>query len=38
MRNCVYDTMMRKTSDGYRQNIWGMDPEMGRRIGQQAGG
>ncbi|MDP8973634.1 MAG: iron-containing alcohol dehydrogenase family protein [Actinomycetota bacterium] len=38
LRDCVYDPMTRKTSDGYRQNIWGMDPQMGRQIGQQTGG
>ena len=38
LRDCAYDPMMRKTSDGYRQNIWGMDPRQGRQVGQQAGG
>jgi hypothetical protein len=38
LRDCAYDPMMRKTSDGYRQNIWGLDPRMGRQVGQQAGG
>src|SRR5918997_819939 len=26
LRDCVYDPMVRKTSNGYRQNIWGADP------------
>ena len=30
LRDCVYDPMVRKTSNGYRQNIWGADPRMGR--------
>ena len=38
LRDCSYDPMVRKTSDGYRQNIWGLDPRMGRAVGQQAGG
>jgi methanol:N,N-dimethyl-4-nitrosoaniline oxidoreductase len=38
LRDCAYDPMMRKTSDGYRQSIWGLDPRMGRQVGQQAGG
>jgi len=38
LRDCVYDPMIRKTTDGYRQNIWGADPAMGRQIGQAAGG
>jgi formaldehyde dismutase / methanol dehydrogenase len=38
LRDCVYDPMVRKTSNGYRQNIWGADPHMGREIGQMAGG
>lgn len=31
LRDCVYDNMERKTSNGYRQNIWGVAPAMGRR-------
>jgi formaldehyde dismutase / methanol dehydrogenase len=31
-RDCMYDPMERKTSNGYRQNIWGAAPEMGRRV------
>jgi hypothetical protein len=27
----MYDSMERKTTNGYRQNIWGVAPEMGRR-------
>ena len=30
LRDCVYDPMVRKTSNGFRQNIWGVDPAMGR--------
>jgi methanol:N,N-dimethyl-4-nitrosoaniline oxidoreductase len=30
LRDCVYDPMVRKTSDGFRQNIWGTSPAMGR--------
>ncbi len=30
LRDCVYDPMIRKTSDGYRQNVWGVAPEIGR--------
>ena len=30
LRDCVYDPMVRKTTNGYRQNIWGADPRMGR--------
>jgi formaldehyde dismutase / methanol dehydrogenase len=30
LRDCVYDPMIRKTSGGYRQNVWGVAPEMGR--------
>jgi formaldehyde dismutase / methanol dehydrogenase len=36
LRDCVYDPMIRKTSDGYRQNIWGADPSMGRQTAQRA--
>src|SRR5918912_389838 len=38
LRDCSYDPMIRKTSDGYRQNIWGADPAMGRQVGQMGGG
>src|SRR5215210_5420115 len=31
LRDCMYDGMEVKTSNGYRQNIWGAAPEMGRR-------
>ena len=31
LRDCVYDGMERKTNNGYRQNIWGAAPAMGRR-------
>ena len=31
LRDCVYDAMERKTNNGYRQNIWGVAPAMGRR-------
>ena len=31
LRDCMYDGMERKTSNGYRQNIWGAAPAMGRR-------
>ena len=31
LRDCVYDSMERKTNNGYRQNIWGAAPAMGRR-------
>jgi methanol:N,N-dimethyl-4-nitrosoaniline oxidoreductase len=31
LRDCMYDSMERKTTNGYRQNIWGVAPEMGRR-------
>jgi methanol:N,N-dimethyl-4-nitrosoaniline oxidoreductase len=30
LRDCVYDPMIRKTSDGFRQTIWGVSPAMGR--------
>jgi methanol:N,N-dimethyl-4-nitrosoaniline oxidoreductase len=30
LRDCVYDPMVRKTTNGYRQNIWGVSPAMGR--------
>ena len=32
LRDCMYDPMERKTSNGYRQNIWGSAPAMGRRV------
>ncbi|MEJ7873210.1 MAG: iron-containing alcohol dehydrogenase, partial [Rubrobacteraceae bacterium] len=33
LRDCMYDPMVRKTSgDGFRQNIWGASPEMGRQV------
>jgi formaldehyde dismutase / methanol dehydrogenase len=32
LRDCMYDGMERKTSNGYRQNIWGAAPAMGRRL------
>jgi methanol:N,N-dimethyl-4-nitrosoaniline oxidoreductase len=35
LRDCVYDPMVRKTSNGYRQNIWGADPQMGRQTAQR---
>ena len=35
LRDCVYDPMVRKTSNGFRQNIWGADPEMGRKTAQR---
>jgi formaldehyde dismutase / methanol dehydrogenase len=38
LRDCVYDPMVRKTTNGYRQNVWGEDPRMGRQVGQAAGG
>ena len=31
LRDCVYDSMERKTSNGYRQNVWGAAPAMGRK-------
>ncbi len=31
LRDCVYDPMQRKTSNGYRQNVWGVAPAMGRQ-------
>lgn len=31
LRDCMYDPMERKTSNGYRQNVWGAAPEMGRK-------
>jgi hypothetical protein len=31
LRDCMYDSMDVKTSNGHRQNIWGVAPEMGRR-------
>ncbi len=38
LRDCAYDQMIRKTTDGYRQNVWGADPAMGRQVGQLGGG
>jgi len=38
LRDCIYDPMVRKTSNGYRQNVWGADPRMGREVGQASGG
>jgi methanol:N,N-dimethyl-4-nitrosoaniline oxidoreductase len=35
LRDCVYDPMVRKTANGYRQNIWGADPAMGRMTAQR---
>jgi methanol:N,N-dimethyl-4-nitrosoaniline oxidoreductase len=35
LRDCIYDPMVRKTSNGFRQNIWGADPEMGRKTAQR---
>jgi hypothetical protein len=32
----MYDGMAVKTGNGYRQNIWGVAPEMGRRTQQTA--
>jgi methanol:N,N-dimethyl-4-nitrosoaniline oxidoreductase len=34
LRDCMYDPMVRKTDNGYRQNIWGVAPEMGRQTEQ----
>jgi methanol:N,N-dimethyl-4-nitrosoaniline oxidoreductase len=31
LRDCMYDPMHPKTTNGHRQNIWGVAPEMGRR-------
>ncbi|MDQ3428788.1 MAG: iron-containing alcohol dehydrogenase [Actinomycetota bacterium] len=31
LRDCMYDPMERKTTNGYRQNIWGAAPAMGRK-------
>jgi len=31
LRDCMYDGMAVKTGNGYRQNVWGVAPEMGRR-------
>ncbi|MBA3387873.1 MAG: iron-containing alcohol dehydrogenase [Rubrobacter sp.] len=31
LRDCMYDSMEVKTGNGYRQNIWGAAPAMGRR-------
>lgn len=31
LRDCMYDPMERKTSNGYRQNVWGAAPAMGRK-------
>jgi methanol:N,N-dimethyl-4-nitrosoaniline oxidoreductase len=36
LRDCMYDGMDVKTGNGYRQNIWGVAPEMGRRTQQTA--
>jgi methanol:N,N-dimethyl-4-nitrosoaniline oxidoreductase len=38
LRECAYDPMIRKTTNGYRQNIWGADPAMGKQVGQLGGG
>src|ERR671933_566049 len=35
LRDCVYDPMVRKTTNGYRQNIWGADPNTGRMTAQR---
>jgi formaldehyde dismutase / methanol dehydrogenase len=35
LRDCVYDPMVRKTTNGYRQNIWGADPNVGRMTAQR---
>jgi hypothetical protein len=35
LRDCVYDPMIRKTANGYRQNIWGADPNTGRMTAQR---
>ncbi len=35
LRDCVYDPMERKTSNGYRQNVFGADPAMGRQTPQR---
>jgi methanol:N,N-dimethyl-4-nitrosoaniline oxidoreductase len=35
LRDCVYDPMERKTSNGYRQNVFGADPAMGRQTAQR---
>ncbi len=34
LRDCMYDGMAVKTGNGYRQNVWGVAPEMGRRTQQ----
>lgn len=34
LRDCVYDDMEVKTVNGYRQNVWGMDPTKGRQTPQ----
>jgi methanol:N,N-dimethyl-4-nitrosoaniline oxidoreductase len=31
LRDCMYDSMAVKTSNGHRQTVWGVAPEMGRR-------
>jgi hypothetical protein len=36
LRDCMYDGMAVKTGNDYRQNIWGVAPEMGRRTQQTA--
>jgi methanol:N,N-dimethyl-4-nitrosoaniline oxidoreductase len=35
LRDCVYDPMIGKTSNGYRQNVFGADPAMGRQTAQR---
>ncbi|HEX8259728.1 MAG TPA: iron-containing alcohol dehydrogenase family protein [Rubrobacteraceae bacterium] len=35
LRDCVYDPMIRKTANGYRQGIWGADPNTGRMTAQR---
>ena len=36
LRDCMYDGMDVKTGNGYRQNVWGAAPEMGRKTQQSA--
>ncbi len=35
LRDCVYDPMIHKTTNGYRQGIWGADPNTGRMTAQR---
>ncbi len=34
LRDCVYDDMEIKTTNGFRQNVWGMSPTTGRQTPQ----